>query len=70
MGRGHEAFYPSRTETYGYEYKSLWSATDPDKKLSIDNEETYSAYIVNPDGKNTATGISLTGEGAASGGWY
>ncbi len=46
----------------------MWSATDPDKKLSIDNEETYSAYIVNPDGKNTATGISLTGEGAASGG--
>ena len=65
---GTKLFIYHGTETYGYEYKSLWSATDPDKKLSIDNEETYSAYIVNPDGKNTATGISLTGEGATSGG--
>lgn len=65
---GTKLFIYHGTETYGYEYKSLWSATNPDKKLSIDKGEMYSAYIVNPDGKNTATGISLTGEGATSGG--
>lgn len=66
--KGTKLFIYHGTETYGYEYKSLWSATDPDKKLSIDNKETYSAYIVNPDGKNTEKSISLTGEDAASGG--